>query len=322
MFTLTDSLGLLELKLPLKTEPKNCINTIKVSKECSSCIDICPTKAIDPTSLVPDASACTLCGACAFICPTKAIELNLDHIGFIKSLKQDEVCIGCLKSDKAEIVIPCILNINEKDILGLQNKNITFDVSFCESCTYGFYEKIKTHVSKIYYISKIFRLNIKLSTNAENYTPKFRRISHKEGKTNNFSHQENLCQNTVPFESRFGIVEISSDCDICGACASICPSKAIKIEDGMIKFSHGLCIACGLCEYACFLSNIKKPLSLRKAIKPSDFKEEYKPISMLKKHTCENCGKSFYSNDDIHLCLYCKKEQNLNNMIIDFITKS
>jgi len=44
----------------------------------------------------------------------------LKLIGVIKDFEAKEICIGCIKSDKAEVILPCIANLNEKDILNIQ----------------------------------------------------------------------------------------------------------------------------------------------------------------------------------------------------------
>ncbi len=36
-----------------------------------------------------------------------------------------------------------------------------------------------------------------------------------------------------------------------GDCAAVCPTRAIKVEDGVARISPALCIGCGLCERAC-----------------------------------------------------------------------
>jgi ferredoxin len=67
-----------------------------------------------------EASSCTLCGACSLVCPTEAISVEIDYVGATKDFEAKEICIGCIKSDKAEVILPCIANLNEKDILNIQ----------------------------------------------------------------------------------------------------------------------------------------------------------------------------------------------------------
>jgi|GEM_PF-1003091 len=315
--------GLLELNAPLTLDEKRCVNTIKPQKECNLCESICPTKAIDLNTFSVEASSCTLCGACSFVCPTEAISVEIDYVGAIKDFEAKEICIGCVRSNKAEVILPCIANLNEKDILNIsKDKRIYFDISPCESCVYGFSKDIKSLISKAIYLSKVFRIGNIPSFAEEDYKPKFRHTSFKSKQKEEFSvlNKEELCSNKIPFEGKFGHIEISEGCDLCGACEAICPQKAIKIENAFINFSHGLCIACGLCEYACGLSHPSRPLTLKKAIIPSKYTKDYEPISISHKHICENCGKVFYTKEDNQsLCIICQKEKNLQNMILDLL---
>jgi len=315
--------GLLELKFPIVFDEKKCINVIKSKKECDACEKICPTNAIDLQNASVEASSCTLCGACSLVCPTEAISVEIDYAGAIKDFEAKEICMGCVRSNKAEVILPCIANLNEKDILNIsKDKRIYFDISPCESCVYSFSKDIKSLISKAIYLSKVFRLGNIPSFAEEYYKPKFRHTSFKSKQKEEFSisNKEELCSNKIPFEGKFGHIEISEGCDLCGACEAICPQKAIKIENAFINFSHGLCIACGLCEHACGLSHPSRPLTLRKAVIPSKYTKDYEPISISHKHTCENCGKVFYTKEDGQsLCIICQKEKNLQNMILDLL---
>jgi ferredoxin len=323
---IADIFGHSEQNVPLTFDKKRCINIIKSQKECSLCVDVCPTKAIDLNTFSIETSACTLCGACSLICPTNSFVININYKDTIKTLEPKEICIGCTKSNKAEVVLPCIANLNEKDILDIsKNKKIYFDISPCDSCTYSFSKDIKNLISKAIYLSKVFRLNNVPSFVEEDYKPKFRHTSFKIKQKEEFSilneeNEEKVCSSEIPFEGKFGYIEISEGCDLCGACEAICPQKAIKIENAFINFSHGLCIACGLCEYACGLSHPLRPLTLKKVIIPSKYTKDYEPISVSHKRICENCGRIFYTKqEDQNLCIRCQKEKNLQNMILDLL---
>ena len=320
MYIPTDISWLLEIKSLLQVDIKRCINNIKSNKECSACVDICPTNAID-NDLTVNVSSCTLCGACYNICPTNAIILGLNQIDFINSLEQKQICVGCARSSKAEVIVPCILNFTDKDVLCLSDKDINFDTTPCENCNYQFSYIIKRMISKMIYLSKIFRLNVNISTNIKDYKPKFKKFYPKENLPKRCFNmkKEGLCQNTIPFDGKFGYIELSEDCNLCGACVSICPEKAIKIDGESINFAHGFCIGCGLCEYACACSNSLKPLLLKRMIIPSKYNDEFNKASNFKKCICEQCGKIFYAKQDIKLCLYCQKEANLNNMILHLL---
>ena len=40
-------------------------------------------------------------------------------------------------------------------------------------------------------------------------------------------------------------------CNNCGACASVCPTGAIQLRDGMVHYQRALCCACDACLRAC-----------------------------------------------------------------------
>jgi formate hydrogenlyase subunit 6/NADH:ubiquinone oxidoreductase subunit I len=58
-----------------------------------------------------------------------------------------------------------------------------------------------------------------------------------------------------PPEGFRGRTEFTDECVGCGACAAVCPPKAIKITDTkdkrIMRIDHGLCIFCGTCQDVC-----------------------------------------------------------------------
>ena len=51
-----------------------------------------------------------------------------------------------------------------------------------------------------------------------------------------------------------GRTEFTDECVGCGACAAVCPSKAITVTDTdirVLRIDHGLCIFCRKCEDTC-----------------------------------------------------------------------
>lgn len=77
-------------------------------------------------------------------------------------------------------------------------------------------------------------------------------------------------QQHVPFERFRGKPEFNPDkCVGCGACAIVCPAKAIKMEDiidgtkAIRRLTHfsGMCIFCGQCEANCIADRMGIKLS-------------------------------------------------------------
>jgi len=81
------------------------------------------------------------------------------------------------------------------------------------------FKRCKNLISKAIYLSKVFRLGNIPSFAEEYYKPKFRYTSFKS------KQKEELCSNKIPFEGKFGHIEISEGCDLCGACEAIYPKK-------------------------------------------------------------------------------------------------
>jgi len=46
-------------------------------------------------------------------------------------------------------------------------------------------------------------------------------------------------------------IKVSSDCDGCGSCVSVCPTEAIKIVSGKLNIEGRKCVACYACAILC-----------------------------------------------------------------------
>mgnify|MGYP001244139070 CR=1 FL=1 len=62
----------------------------------------------------------------------------------------------------------------------------------------------------------------------------------------------------VPPERFRGLVMLNPDlCQHSGTCVTVCPSRAISLEDDRVRgltrweVDHALCVFCGLCEESC-----------------------------------------------------------------------
>lgn len=88
-------------------------------------------------------------------------------------------------------------------------------------------------------------------------------------------------------------------------CVQFCPNNVFKIENGKAIVAQPL-----NCVYAC---SACKPLCPRKAIAfpqrdaastATALKEEDK--NLLRKAVCEKCGKTFWTNRAINVCIDCE----------------
>ncbi|MGB4437781.1 MAG: 4Fe-4S dicluster domain-containing protein [Sedimentibacter sp.] len=108
--------------------------------------------------------------------------------------------------------------------------------------------------------------------------------------------------------------DVSTNCDGCGKCTSVCPGRAWKIEntDTKIKLYHsiGNCYKCGLCETVCPKKAITKGI-----IEAVDLLE-FKLKREINLSTCKICNKKFISdNQDNEECDICKKKELLRRKI-------
>jgi hydrogenase-4 component H len=94
-----------------------------------------------------------------------------------------------------------------------------------------------------------------------------------------------------PPEGFRGRTEFTDDCVGCGACAAVCPPKAITVTDKgdvrVLKVDHGLCIFCRSCQDVCPWEGIT--LTEKFEMATLDRSEVYDKIE----HElifCENCG--------------------------------
>jgi len=83
-------------------------------------------------------------------------------------------------------------------------------------------------------------------------------------------------------------------CMGCGACAQVCPSNAITIQDNqergirIWKIFYGRCILCGRCEEVCPIFAIKQTEEFELAAKK---KEDLEHVIHFRLATCKECGK-------------------------------
>jgi hydrogenase-4 component H len=94
-----------------------------------------------------------------------------------------------------------------------------------------------------------------------------------------------------------GRPQFQDACIGCGACAEVCPPKAIQVKDQgeerEIELDFGKCIRCGQCASACPVEGIK--------VTPTDGVfvrgEERKSVVKRKLVRCENCGQPITTID-------------------------
>jgi ferredoxin len=141
---------------------------------------------------------------------------------------------------------------------------------------------------------------------------------------------ERLVEKGVPL----GLLALQgpSFCTFCGICPSVCPTRALMIEEEgeeyNLNFAHALCVACGECVRQCpeqvlnlergidFALLQKGPLSLTKdeIIYCRECKEEIAPARMLAKVQNKLSEKNS-QQDLLALCATCRLKKSLNRLI-------
>ena len=88
-----------------------------------------------------------------------------------------------------------------------------------------------------------------------------------------------------------GRTEFTDECVGCGACAAVCPPKAITMTDEgtnrVIRIDHGLCIFCGTCQDTCPWKGIE--LTEKFEMATLDKEASYHEIEH-ELILCEGCG--------------------------------
>lgn len=99
------------------------------------------------------------------------------------------------------------------------------------------------------------------------------------------------------------------NCNFCGACTKLCPTKALTIvkDDADRKkliFQPKLCTECDICQDICFFQGISWDNELTIA----DFlNNQPTPLLSTAKRTCSSCGQDFWQvPGDSDTCLLCK----------------
>jgi ferredoxin len=88
----------------------------------------------------------------------------------------------------------------------------------------------------------------------------------------------------------FADVAINSNCTLCTACVTMCPTKALSKADNKIDFVYGNCIACGMCQQAC----PEEAIALKRVLDFSQLVEEGgKKLVEVEFVACAGCEELF-----------------------------
>ncbi|MBU7043935.1 MAG: 4Fe-4S dicluster domain-containing protein [Theionarchaea archaeon] len=94
-----------------------------------------------------------------------------------------------------------------------------------------------------------------------------------------------------PPEGFRGRTEFTDDCVGCGACAAVCPPKAITVTDDndrrVLRIDHGLCIFCRTCQDICPWDGIQLTQTFEMATLDKEAIYDEIEHDLIR---CEGCG--------------------------------
>ena len=116
-------------------------------------------------------------------------------------------------------------------------------------------------------------------------------------------------------------IDIADACDMCGLCAAICPTGALKLsesesEDGSMQsigFNVSFCIGCDVCRQVCK----KNAISYKADIHISDIlSSDWISLISHERMQCKRCKKYIKSIKKDELCSSCSLEQDVEQQFL------
>ncbi len=94
----------------------------------------------------------------------------------------------------------------------------------------------------------------------------------------------------------FGRMSVSDACGLTPTCANLCPTGAIRREEGMLAFNHERCVNCGLCETGCPETAITMETGLDlEALPERNDGDPWETVYEEERFECRRCGTPFAS---------------------------
>ncbi|NPB05581.1 MAG: 4Fe-4S dicluster domain-containing protein [Aquificae bacterium] len=335
---------------PLKVEDKNCVNQPNL-KACDRCAAVCPHGAITLEGNRPkvDFEKCTLCGLCFAECPVRVFEVEYDLTGLFTEGKH--LSVGCfLSDDRVAVKVPCLALLNGELLAALaihHGGKVVLDASACGRCPQG--EKllpfIRSHAEEASLLLHYHRAEgevvlsegeVDLSElEAENEVslllgeekpkpsvserlnlPLWRQLFFERVK---LIEPSRLCEREVEEPRlRFATPKVDRGrCQGSGVCAFWCPTRALSADaEGVLYFTQVLCTDCGLCEKVCPNSALRLE---KKFVPRYNSMGARRAVARGRAAVCPSCGRRFTAPEGEELCLYCRKERKVEDLIKRFL---
>lgn len=93
----------------------------------------------------------------------------------------------------------------------------------------------------------------------------------------------------------FGVVSVNDDCALTPTCTNLCPTGALRRDDGALEFRHDRCVNCGLCETGCPESAITVETGLDTDLLPENSDGPWTTVYEDEPFECRRCGDVFTS---------------------------
>ncbi|BCV21545.1 4Fe-4S binding protein [Moorella sp. Hama-1] len=103
-------------------------------------------------------------------------------------------------------------------------------------------------------------------------------------------------------------LELAGPCYLCNICSRLCPTGALELDGGELKYTPARCNHCDLCLAVCPQHSLVRgaDLTLEAIVKASTI-----TLATAVEHHCAGCGETFQASTTATECLRCLFNHNL-----------
>jgi Pyruvate/2-oxoacid:ferredoxin oxidoreductase delta subunit len=280
-----------------------CLRRLSPLSTCTSCLQSCPEKAIvlEDGHIEIDEKICSSCGICVPYCPIKAI----------KGQSKARTVIQKYLLLQKEETIPSFIELlyfHKKGVRVLYHSSPNQELEQQAKIANEYLEAMRIEPLII-----TDQLELQQKPPAKlTRRDFFSKITSDSKKTVLSSitpvkwrfNEESFRLPALYKEWTFYKVKISKDsCTLCQACFNLCPENVFNLAANELAIDEQKCAGCHLCEDICQSSAIQ--------IEKNIHKGHLDPLPLL--HcSCTNCGCSFHSWEEKHICHICSSRAKPN----------
>lgn len=296
--------------IPILSNPEACADR----KHCYNCINVCPYQAVEGKPPIFDPEKCTGCGLCTWTCPyelLKPVNSDLDSYEVLVSIYEKK------KTVKDKILIHVeysVLPTLKEELLQTARRHGDVWVYPVENigAVSPFHVMLASSSGIIPVIiartNNIVRKYEELYERAGAIIARPDDIALLEKKLGSYRYMVDdtivrECPRRIQLLSRIpgatvdfgdlpvvGMIYISDECTLCGACVNSCPTGALTLrtsEDIVdLIFHHEMCIACQECSGVCPVNAIRVDYRLEK-----EYLVNEKALVSDETARCVKCGR-------------------------------